>query len=170
MPLPGLRRSRPTTRLGLLLAFVVVVLDQLSKWLIIAVVMDPPRTIVVAPFFNIVMVWNRGASFGLLNAQSPWIPWVLSLIALAVSAGLVVWLTRAEGRWLAAGLGLIIGGAIGNLIDRARFGAVADFLDFFVGRYHWPAFNVADTGITVGVAILLIDALIGGQGGRKVPG
>ena len=164
-------------RFGLALAALVAVLDQLSKWWIVAVVMAPPRIVPVTPFFNVVMVWNRGASFGLFATGSPWGPWLLSALAVAVSIALVMWLRKAEHRWLAAGIGLIVGGAVGNVIDRARFGAVIDFLDVFAGSYHWPAFNLADSAITVGAGILLFDALIGerrrlkldanGQGSQK---
>lgn len=155
-------------RLGLSLAGLAIVLDQLTKWWILAVVMDPPRVIPVLSIFNIVLVHNRGASFGLLNRDSAWVPWLLTTVAVAVVVVLLVWLYRAQGQRLAAGIGLIIGGALGNVIDRLRFGAVVDFLDFHLGGYHWPAFNVADSAITIGVAILLIDALIGGPDGRKV--
>ena len=87
-------------------------------------------------------------------------PWVLSGLAIAITAALVVWLNRITSRWSAAAIGFVIGGAIGNVIDRVRFGAVADFLDFHVSGYHWPAFNLADSAITVGVAILLWESLI----------
>lgn len=156
------------TRFGLVLAAVVVVLDQVSKWWILADVMNPPTVIPVTPFFNLVLVWNRGVSFGLLNQDSAWIPWLLSALAAAICGGLLVWLRRADGRWLAAALGLVIGGALGNLVDRLRFGAVVDFLDVHAGGYHWPAFNVADAAITVGVGVLLIDALIADRNGGKV--
>ena len=156
------------TRFGLVLALVVVVLDQVSKWWILAGVMNPPTVIPVTPFFNLVLVWNRGVSFGLLNQASAWIPWLLSALAAAICAGLVVWLRRADGRWLATALGLVIGGAVGNLVDRLRHGAVVDFLDVHAGGYHWPAFNVADAAITVGVGVLLIDALIADRNERKV--
>ncbi len=156
------------TRLGLVLALLVAVLDQIGKWWILGYVMNPPTVIPVTPFFNLVLVWNRGVSFGILNQESTWIPWLLSAVAAAICAALLVWLRRAEGRWLAAALGLIIGGALGNLVDRLRFGAVVDFLDVHAGGYHWPAFNVADAAITVGVGILLIDALIAPRDGRKL--
>ena len=149
-------------RLGLAIAAVVVLLDQATKLLILYVVMDPPRVIEVTSFFNIVLVWNRGVSFGLFSAQSPWTPWLLSGVALVITVVLLVWLRRADTRMVAAALGLVIGGAIGNVIDRifqSRH-AVVDFLDFHAGGYHWPAFNVADSAITVGVALLLIDSLI----------
>lgn len=161
-------RGTSVIRFGLLIAGSIIVLDQLSKWWIVESVMDPPRTIAVVPFFNIVMVWNRGASFGLFNSGSPWVSWLLSAFAIAVAGGLVFWLRRITDRWTATALGLIIGGALGNVIDRLRFGAVADFFDFYVGAYHWPAFNIADSAITVGVAILLIDSLIGRRPGRTL--
>lgn len=147
-------------RFGLTLAGLAVVLDQLTKWVILAQVMDPPRVIPVLPFFNLVLVHNRGASFGILNINAAWVPWLLTSIAVIVAGVLLVWLRRAETRLLAASLGLIVGGAAGNVIDRIAYGAVVDFLDIYAGRYHWPAFNVADSAIAVGVAILLIDALI----------
>ena len=155
-------------RFGLLLAAAVAVLDQISKLWIVLDVMAPPRVIEVTPFFNIVMVWNRGVTFGLLSDSAPWTQYAVGAVALAVTAALVVWLARATSRLLAAGLGLVIGGAIGNLVDRAVHGAVADFLDFHAFGYHWPAFNVADAAITVGVAALLLDGLIGGPRGNKV--
>lgn len=146
-------------RLGLALAAGVAVTDQLVKWWAIETLMAAPEGIEVLPVFNLVMVWNRGISFGMFgDAALP--PLLLAGFAGAVAIALGVWLMRAEGRWLALGLGLIIGGAVGNIVDRLRFGAVADFLDFHISAYHWPAFNLADASITVGVALLLIDALL----------
>lgn len=156
------------TRLGVVLALLITVLDQISKWWILADVMNPPTVIPVTPFFNLVLVWNRGVSFGILNQSSVWIPWLLSALAAAICVGLFIWLRRAESRCLAVALGLIIGGALGNLVDRVRFGAVVDFLDVHAGGYHWPAFNVADAAITIGVGVLLIDSLITGREERKV--
>ena len=147
-------------RLGLLVAAVTFVLDQVSKWVILDHVMSPPRMIEVTPFFNLVMVWNRGVSFGLLSNESPWGPLLLSALSVAISIGLGVWLYRTGNRLLGVALGLVIGGAIGNVIDRLRFGAVADFLDFHVAGYHWPAFNVADSGIVIGVALILLDGFV----------
>jgi signal peptidase II len=149
-------------RLGLSLAVLIATLDQLSKWAILDLLMDPPRVIKLAPFLDLVLVYNRGASFGILNMSAQWVPWLLTGIAAAVAVALVVWLRRAETRLLAAALGLIIGGAVGNGIDRVarEIHAVVDFIDFYIGAYHWPAFNVADSAIVVGVFILLLDGLI----------
>ncbi|MFQ5618054.1 MAG: signal peptidase II [Rhodospirillales bacterium] len=155
-------RSSNGLPLGLVVAALLIVLDQATKWWIMAVVMQPPRIIPVTPFFNLVMGWNRGISFGLFDGDSALNVWILPLVALAIVAALVVWLRRVQGAWLASAIGLVIGGAIGNVVDRLRFGAVADFLDFHVAGYHWPAFNAADSGITVGVAMLVLDSLFMG--------
>jgi signal peptidase II len=152
-------------RLGLSLAVLVVILDQVTKLWALATVFSPPRRIEVMSMLDIVPVWNRGVSFGLLASDSPWGPWLLSGFALAVSAALTVWLARATVWPLVWGLGLVIGGAIGNVIDRIRFGAVVDFIDVHYGAWHWPAFNIADSAITLGVGFLLLDAF--GYGGKR---
>lgn len=149
--------------LGLVIALVLVIIDQLSKWLIVFDIMDPPRVIPIFPSFNLVMGWNKGVSFGMFNSDSHLNQWLLIGLALGVVVVLLFWLKRAENRRIALALGLIIGGAIGNVIDRANFGAVADFLDFYIVDYHWPAFNIADAGITVGAVILVIDSLFAGS-------
>ena len=144
-------------RLGLVVAGTVVVLDQLTKWAILTWL---DRAIALTPFFNLVMVWNRGVSFGMFDSDGALAPWLLSGLALAVVVALLVWLRRVDHPLTAAGLGLIIGGAIGNVIDRVRFGAVLDFLDFHALGWHWPAFNVADSAICVGAVLLLVDGLL----------
>lgn len=146
---------------GLVTAGIVIVCDQLSKWWVVAKLMQPPRAIEVTPFFDLVMVWNKGVTFGMFSAASSWTRWGFTGLALAIVVALWLWLRKVEGRWPAASIGLVIGGALGNVIDRVYYGAVADFLDFHVYGYHWPAFNVADSAITVGVALLFIDALRG---------
>ena len=152
--------TQPMTRLGLTVAAAIFVADQITKWIILSQVMVPPRVIEVTGFFNLVMVWNRGVSFGLFSNDSPLGPWLLSGLAVAISIGLFIWLRRADNRLLAAALGLVIGGALGNVIDRVRFGAVADFLDFHLAGWHWPAFNVADAAIVMGVALILIEGFL----------
>lgn len=155
-------------RVSLAIAAVLIVADQITKWIILERVMVPPRIIPVTDFFNLVLVWNRGVSFGLFSDGDPSQRWILIGVALAVTTALTVWLWRAD-RWpVALALGLVIGGALGNVIDRLRFGAVADFLDFHVAGFHWPAFNLADSAITVGVVLLVLDSLFGSRAGRRV--
>jgi len=147
-------------RLGLGVALAVVVLDQASKIWMLALIFNPPRVLEVTPFFNLAPAWNRGVSFGLLAHESPWAPWLLSALAVAIVIFLLRWLIRAENAVVAAALGLVLGGAVGNAIDRLRFGAVVDFLDFHAFGWHFWAFNLADAGITVGAAVLLLLSLL----------
>jgi signal peptidase II len=158
------RRRALLTR-GLCIAAVVVILDQLSKAVVLAFLAgdgldDGTR---VAPFFNLVLTFNRGVSFGLFNtAGSGGGPdaLIFSLVAAAIVCGLVWWLSRAATPLLAVAIGLIVGGAVGNVVDRIRLGAVVDFVDFHLGSWHWPAFNLADSAICVGVAAMLLDGLL----------
>lgn len=153
-------------RLGLLIAVPIMVFDRLTKWWVLADLMDPPQAVAVTSFFNLVLVWNRGVSFGLFDSDSHWGPIVLSAFALTISVVLVVWLRRVGSRLPAVAIGMVLGGAIGNVIDRVRFGAVVDFLDFHAFGYHWPAFNVADSAISIGVGLLLYDGLF--ENRRKI--
>lgn len=152
--------SGSMTRLGLMVAVLVFGLDQLTKWAALFVLDLPEQSITVTPFFNLVMVWNRGVSFGMLNSAGAFAPWLLAGLALAVVIGLLVWLRRTEHWLIAIGLGLVIGGALGNVVDRLRYGAVVDFLDFHAAGYHWPAFNVADAAICIGAAVIVVDGLL----------
>lgn len=142
---------------GLLIALAILVADQISKLFFLDLMQQSPAGIVVTPFFNLVMVWNTGVSFGLFQEDSNFRSWTLIAVALAVLVWLGVWLWRCRSGLVAAALGMIIGGAIGNVIDRYRFGAVFDFLDFHAFGQHWPAFNLADSAIVVGVGLLLLD-------------
>jgi signal peptidase II len=149
---------------GLTVALIVVILDQLSKAAILAHFADPAFTGErVTTFFNLVLTYNRGMSFGLFNAGPGGAgvnALLFSLVAAAIVAGLIYWLSRVTSPLLAVAIGLIIGGAIGNVIDRIRVGAVVDFLDFHIRFWHWPAFNLADSAICVGVAAMLLDGLL----------
>lgn len=146
-------------RWGVTIAVIALGLDQLSKWAMLALFDLGARPIEVTPFFNLVMVWNRGVSFGMFNSGGALAPWLLSGLALAVVMGLLWWLRRADQHLTGIGLGLVIGGALGNVIDRIRYGAVVDFLDFHVAGYHWPAFNLADAAICIGAGLMLADGL-----------
>ncbi len=146
-------------RFGLLIALLVVIADQASKVLVLASFADG-EVLRLTPFFNLVLVWNRGVSFGMLGDGGANIPWLLSGLALAVVIALIFWLRAVEHHLIALGLGLVIGGALGNVIDRIRFGAVVDFLDLHAFGYHWPAFNIADSAICVGAVVLLVDGLL----------
>ena len=147
-------------RIGLLAGGIVLILDHLTKWIIRDVVLDDARYIEITGFFNLVEAWNRGVSFGLFASSSAWTPVLLSALAIAISIVLLVWLRKAETLLLSIALGIVIGGAVGNVIDRILWGHVFDFLDFHIAGYHWPAFNVADSAITIGVALILIDGFI----------
>jgi signal peptidase II len=147
---------------GFAAAIAVVVFDQLSKAAVRGYFAGHAagEHENLTAFFNIVLIYNRGMSFGLFNGGGGLNALLFSLVAAAIVTLLIYWLSRVESPLLAVAIGLIIGGAIGNVIDRIRFGAVVDFLDFHVGLWHWPAFNVADSAICVGVAVMLLDGLL----------
>jgi signal peptidase II len=157
----GSARAR---RAGWLIAVAALILDQASKNLLLYGFdfgrLGPLARIVILPFLDLVMVWNRGVSYGLLQAGS--ITGTVLLTGFSLIAVMVLswWLTRADRLSLTAGLGLIIGGALGNVIDRILYGAVADFFHFHAFGRDWYVFNVADAAITVGVIVLLIDAFL----------
>jgi signal peptidase II len=154
-------------KIGLSAGAIVVALDQLTKWLIRNDVLNTTRYIEVTDFFNIVEVWNRGVSFGLFASDSPWTPYLLSVLAIAISIVLIIWLRKAETAFLALALGIVIGGAVGNVIDRLIWGQVYDFLDFHAAEFHWPAFNLADAAISVGVGLILLDGFIAKRGDER---
>lgn len=151
------------------LALAILLLDQASKWLILVAVMRPPRVIEVTEFLNLVLVYNRGVSFGLFNhAGSGMQATLLIVIALVIVAALIVWSRRSEDRWVHSAIGLVIGGAIGNVLDRLIHPGVVDFIDLHAAGYHWPAFNVADSAIVAGVVIILAQTLFGeGSSGKR---
>lgn len=145
------------------IALAVVIVDQLTKhWIMSAFTLHEQRNIIPG-FFDLVYVTNTGAAFGFLAGSKTWLRQaffiVVAIIALIVIICAYGHLKR-QSRIFIYALGLIAGGAIGNLIDRLRFGSVVDFLDFYLGTYHWPAFNAADSAITVGVALFLLGTLL----------
>ena len=154
--------SRQTAflRLGLSMAAGIVVLDQLTKYWVLNIVHlreQPLGHIELTPLFDLTFVWNTGVSFGLFKADGMIGRLLLSAFALVVLAVMARWLWSANNRLMAAALGLIIGGALGNLVDRLRFGKVVDFIDFSDIHFIW-IFNIADSAITIGVVLMLVDA------------
>lgn len=146
---------------GLSTAAAVTVLDQLTKAAVLShFEADLKERETITSFFNLALTYNRGISFGLFNGGAGLNAFVFSIVAAAIIAILVYWLAHASSPLLAVAIGLIIGGAVGNVIDRVRLGAVVDFLDFHVGSLHWPAFNLADSAICIGVAAMLLDSLV----------
>ena len=152
----------PARNIGpwLWLAGVFVLLDQISKWAATAW-LSYAEPVPVMPLLNMTLLHNTGAAFSFLASAGGWQRWFFTLIALAISIALVIWLWRlpARERLTGAALALVLGGALGNLIDRVLYGYVVDFIDVYYGSWHWPAFNIADSAITVGVALLLWTSL-----------
>jgi signal peptidase II len=148
-------------RLGALIALATLALDQASKLYLLFVYVLPIREpLVLAPFLEFIVVWNRGISYGLFQQHSEAGRWVLVAVSAAATLGLSLWLSRTQTAVLASSLGLIIGGAVGNAIDRAAYGAVFDFIHVHVGTFSWYVFNVADAAIVAGVIGLLYDSLV----------
>lgn len=146
--------------LGLFAALAVIIIDQISKYYVMADLLSGRGIIMVTDYFNIVRAWNTGVSFSMFNDMGSAGIVILSLVAAAIVGGLLVWLYKEKSRALQLALGMIIGGAVGNVIDRVRLGAVFDFLDFHVAGSHWPAFNAADSFICIGAAIIIVHSMI----------
>lgn len=156
----------PLSRFGLLAAALVCALDQAAKyWVLYGLDLVNLSLIRVAPFLDFAMTWNRGISYGWFQQETAAGLWALFAFKIAASAALCVWLARTTARLQALAIGLIIGGALGNAVDQARFGAVADFillhLDTVNGRFNWYVFNLADAAIVAGVIGLLYESFIG---------
>ena len=146
------------------LALLVVLIDQVSKSLAVSQ-LAPHQIISVIPgFFNIVLVKNRGMAFGILNQTKQGLSYIFLLATTIAAIGVIIlfffW-AKKNRIWLTIGLSLILGGALGNLIDRVQLGYVIDFLDFFLADYHWPAFNMADSAVTVGTFWILFNVIRG---------
>jgi lipoprotein signal peptidase len=158
------------TWLGGVVALAVLLADQASKWWVLNGLDLPDlHQVVLLPVLNLTMVWNHGVTFGLLNGLGSAGHWLLAIVALAVVAALAVWLRKADSHVTATAIGAIAGGAVGNVIDRLRFGAVVDFIHAHVviggTDYSWYVFNVADAAIVCGVATLILES----QFGRRQP-
>jgi signal peptidase II len=145
---------------GALVALAILALDQASKlWLLYGLKMAAHERIAISPFLDFELLWNPGISFSLFQQDTPAGRWILLSLTLAATALLSVWLWRVNSKIAAIALGAIVGGALGNGYDRFAYDAVVDFLDFHAFGHHWYVFNVADTAITLGVALLLFDSL-----------
>ena len=143
------------------LSGLVVVLDQITK-LVADSQLLVRHPVPVFPGFSFTLLYNEGAAFSFLSDAGGWQRWFFMLLSLVISLVLVYWLRRIEKHklFLAAGIALILGGALGNLIDRSVYGYVIDFIDVYYRQYHWPAFNIADSAITLGAALLVLDLLL----------
>ncbi len=161
---------RPAWPLGLSAAAVVLLADRVSKALLVDLLLERGfQPLELAPFLRLVMVRNAGVSFGLLNDGQELTRWLLVAFAAVAALALFFWMARrGTGRLQGLALGLVAGGALGNAIDRVLHGTVADFFDFHVGGWSWPAFNLADSAIVVGIAVLLVDSLLAPGGRRKL--
>ncbi|MDP2697270.1 signal peptidase II [Thalassospira sp.] len=143
-----------------LLLGLVFLADQWTKQMAIDGLSNPTRLIEVTPFLNFLLAWNSGVSFGLFQDNAPW---VMIAVTAAITIGFLIWMWRTRDRVLGIALALVVGGAVGNLVDRLRHGAVTDFIDMHAYGYHWPVFNLADAAITIGAVLLLIDSVFGGK-------
>lgn len=174
-----------------IVALTALILDQLSKWAVMEHVIRPALgeefgisrslglwlktapellpfiQIPVLPFFNFVMVWNKGVSFGILNHETDYGPLFLGVLAVAIIVVFTIWLLRNRNAYQCAAIALVIGGALGNVLDRVRFGAVVDFLDFHAFGWHWPAFNISDSCICIGVFLLIIHSFFFEKSGNN---
>lgn len=147
-------------RQGALIALVILLADQISKvWLLYLYQIELNGDLLLAPFATITLVWNRGISYGLFQQEADLGRWLLVIISFVAAAAFAFWLRQNPPRLVAWALGLVIGGAVGNGIDRLVYGAVVDFVHLHWGGFSWYVFNVADCAIVVGVVLLLLDAV-----------
>lgn len=163
---------RPNALPWLAVSGLVIVLDQLSKWwALVALSPEGSTHPVIAGFLNWTLTFNRGAAFSFLASHDGWQRWFFVVLAVVISAALVVWLTRTARRdWRTAlPLALVIGGAVGNLIDRVLAGQVTDFIDVQFGTWHYPVFNIADCGVTIGAVMLVVFGMFGNKPAHPAP-
>ncbi len=140
-------------------AVVVFILDRISKYLAMSFLTDY-EPLVITRFFNFTLSYNKGAAFSFLDQASGWQMWFFGGLALVVSIGILIWLSRLSSRqrWLSISLAMIVGGALGNLFDRINYGQVIDFIQLHVSHFYWPVFNIADSAVCVGAFMLFLDA------------
>ena len=142
------------------ITLLVILLDQATK-LVADAYLFYQRPVAIMPLFNLTLVYNKGAAFSFLSDAGGWQRWFFIVLSLTISIVLVVWIGRLERhqRLQTVSIALILGGAIGNLIDRSIYGYVIDFIDVYYQQYHWPAFNIADSAIFVGAVLLILDSI-----------
>ena len=157
-----MRKVGPHARLGLVVAAAVLAADLATKRAVLDGLDIAVAPVRVAPFLDLTLVWNRGISYGLLEQDTPAGRWLLVAVTAAATVALLFWLLRTKSLLTAASLGLVVGGAIGNGIDRVVYGAVIDFVHFHVGSFSWYVFNLADAAIVAGAAGLVFEAVRGG--------
>jgi signal peptidase II len=158
------RRTGPYLRIGIIVAAVVFVIDLASKlWVLDGLALEATGPIRVLPWLDLVLVWNRGVSYGLFQQDSDLGRWVLVAVTVVATIALAVWMARTTSRLSAVALGLVVGGAIGNGVDRVVYGAVVDFVHLHVADFSWYVFNVADAAIVAGAALIVLEALRGGR-------
>ena len=158
-------------RFGAVAALLVLLLDQASKWWILNGLHLPERgSVELLPVLNLTMVWNQGVTFGLFHQEGAAGPWLLAGVALCIVVALALWIRRAERPLIACALGAIAGGAVGNVLDRIRYGAVVDFVHAHAWGWSWYVFNVADAAIVCGVAVLFLDGLRPARSRLQAPG
>jgi signal peptidase II len=146
--------------IGVYLATFVAMIDQGSKMAVLGMFDRLPSPIYVNPILNLRLSWNKGVTFGLFNDHGAWMPHLLTFGALVIALLLLRWLYRVNTMPSCLGLGCVMGGAAGNIIDRLQHGAVVDFIDLHLGNYHWYTFNVADSAIVIGVCLLLLENML----------
>jgi signal peptidase II len=155
-------------RFGAIVALIAFIIDRISKWWFIDIVELPLKGAVeILPIFDVVMVWNRGVSFGFLAASDDFGRWALVIMNLVIVGGLLYWLRSAKNIILAGAIGLVIGGAFGNIYDRVKFGAVADFFQFHWQEWYFAVFNIADSFIFIGAMLLIINSTFGNDAEDK---
>ena len=152
---------------GCILIAICFILDFTTKQIILHQVMSPPTVIPVTSFFNLVLAWNTGVSFSLFDSYGNMGTLILTITSGMITLFFFAWMVMSKRLWTTSALAMIIGGALGNLYDRVTYGAVVDFLDFYIGSYHWPAFNLADTFITIGVIFILLDSFFDRKGDQN---
>ncbi len=158
----------PHLGLGIAIAAVVFTVDLATKlWVLDGLALEATGPIAVTPWLEFVLVWNRGVSYGLFQQDSETGRWILVAVTVVATIALAAWMARTTSRLSAVALGLVVGGAVGNGVDRVVYGAVVDFVHFHVADFSWYVFNVADAAIVAGAALIVLEALRGDRSAKR---